>query len=412
VNILFIHNNFPGQFKHLAQHFCDAAANKVVAIGLETAPVFKQNSIPQLLSIPYQLPRAVTPAMHHYLHSIEAAVLKGQAVAKVLLRLRERGFTPDITFAHIGWGEALYFKDVFPEQPLVGYAEFYYRATGADVGFDPALPEVTLDDRLRIRTRNAVSLLSMADCDALISPTAWQKSLFPAEFQSKISVIHEGIDAGHVHPDDNASFTLANGKVLRKSDEVVTFTARNLEHYRGFHIFMQAVEEICKRRPNCHILLTGGDDVSYGQKAPHGTTYRQMMLEKVKIDPARVHFLGNIPYAQHLQMLQVSSAHVYLTYPFVLSWSFLEAMASACVIVASDTAPVKEVLQHEHNGLLVNFFDFKKIADSVDRIFNAPNRLRHLGTSARADIVANYALKQSLLKYDSLTRQLLKKNDD
>lgn len=410
MNILFIHNNFPGQFKHLANVYAQDPSNRVVAIGRKTAPVFKAPPNPKITSIGYKIPREITPKMHHYLRNMESCVLSGQEVAKILFELKKKGFVPDITYAHIGWGEVQYFKDVYPDKPLVGYTEFYYHSEGADVGFDPQYP-VTIDDRLRIRTRNAVSLLSMVDCDALISPTKWQKSLFPPEFQEKIKIIHEGIDTSQVKPDSKVKFTLPDGRVLRKTDEVVTFTSRSLEPYRGFHVFMQAVEEICKRRPNCHILLTGDDDVSYGRKAPEGTTYRQMALDKVKIDPSRVHFLGRVPYEQHLQMLQVSSAHVYLTYPFVLSWSFLEAMASECVIVGSNTPPVMEVLQHERNGLAVDFFDFKQIADTVDRVLDDPNRMKKLGKTARNDVIAHYELKQSLDQYANLSNSLINPNE-
>jgi len=409
MNVLFIHNNFPGQYKHLAHLFSLSPKNKVVAIGRTTAPVFKGTPNPKITSISYKIPREITPKMHHYLRNMESCVLSGQEVAKILFDLKKKGFVPDITFAHIGWGEVLYFKDVFPDKPLIGYTEFYYHAEGADVGFDPEFP-ITVDDKLRIRTRNSVSLLSMVDCDALVSPTNWQKNLFPKEFQDKINVIHEGIDISQIKADPKVKFDLPNGKVLKKTDEVVTFTSRSLEPYRGFHIFMKVVEEICKRRPNCHILLTGDDDVSYGRKAPEGTTYRKMMLEKVKIDPERVHFLGRIPYEQHLKMLQVSSAHVYLTYPFVLSWSFLEAMATECVLIGSDTTPVTEVLQNEHNGLLVNFFDHQQIADSVDRVMNDPKRMKHLGKAARKDVQSKYGLQHSLDQYATLINRVLKAN--
>src|SRR5262249_39707104 len=159
-------------------------------------------------------------------------------------------------------------------------------------------------------------------------PTIWQRSRYPAIYQPRISVIHEGVDTEIVKPDPNASITINDTLRLTAADEVVTYVSRNLEPYRGFHVFMRAIPEILKRRPNAYIVIVGGDEVSYGRAHISGKPYRQVMLEEVPVDPDRVHFVGKIPYNIYLQLLQVSGAHVYLTYPFVLSWSMIEAMAA------------------------------------------------------------------------------------
>lgn len=401
MNILFIHQNFPGQFRHLAGYLADNPQNRITAICQPQAP-----GHPKVLrKLVYQPARKPSAATHHYLRSMEGAVLNGQAVAKVLLQMKKRGYVPDIVIAHPGWGEALYVKDIFPDTPLLSHFEFYYHADGADVNFDPEFP-LALDDRLRIRTRNALHLLNLEACDAGISPTQWQKSLHPAQFHSKISVIHEGIDTTLVAPNFGQTFTLPNGTMLTRQQEVITYVARNLEPYRGFHIFMRAAQEICRRWPNVQIVIVGGDEVSYGRRLPEGLTYWQQMLREVSIDPSHVHFLGRISYADYLALLQISSAHVYLTVPFVLSWSVLEAMSAGCLVIGSDTAPVREVLRHGENGLLVDFFSPQQIADAVDETLSHPDRMQSLRKAAQQTIIENYEVQQSLVAYLKIINSL------
>lgn len=353
----------------------------------------------------YARAREVHAGAHHYLSGTERAILNAQGVARACNTLRARKFEPDIVIGHAGWGETLYIKDVFPKAKLINYFEFFYQATGADTGFDPEFP-VSVDDHLRIRTKNAVNLLCLDSCDAGVSPTHWQHGTYPKEYANKISIIHEGIDVDQAMPDTSVRFSLNNGLELTKADEVVSYVARNLEPYRGFHVFMRAAEVICKRRPKAHILVIGGDEVSYGSSLPDGQTYRRKMLQEVTLDPSRVHFLGKVPYQRYLQALQVSSAHIYLTVPFVLSWSMMEAMAAECTIVASDTPPVTELIRDGENGLLVDFFCPEQIADQVDRVFGAPDRLPGLGRQARQDILRSYTVKQSIKQYEALLNRL------
>lgn len=407
MNILFIHQNFPGQFRHLAGHLATNPQHRVMAICQPHAP--RLPLVPN--TITYQPARKLRRDAHPYLRSMEEGVLNGQAVAKVLLQLKKAAFIPDIVIAHPGWGEALYVKDVFPDIALLSFFEFYYHADGADANFDPEYP-LTLDGYARIRTRNALHLLNLTACDAGVSPMHWQKSLHPAAFHSHISVIHEGIDTDLVAPDPQQVFTLPNGKVLTKRDEVVTYVARNLEPYRGFHQFMRAVEEICRRRPEAEIVIVGGDDVSYGQRLPAGQTYRQKLLQEVSIDPMRVHFLGRIPYERYLALLQVSSAHVYLTVPFVLSWSMLEAMAAGCLVIGSDTAPVREVIEHGKNGWLVDFFSPKQMAEYVDKVFDHPDRMQSIRQAARQTIAGRYDVRRSLRDYQLVIESLVRLTED
>ena len=281
--------------------------------------------------------------------------LHGQAVARGLVDLQRKGFTPDAIVAHPGWGETLYAKEVFPHARLIHFCEWYYGQPGADMGFDPEFPSPE-GDALRIRARNAAQLVAFEASDRLVSPTAWQASRVPAAFRDRLSVIHDGIDTDLLRPDPGARIALGrDGVSLGPDDEVVTFVNRNLEPYRGYHSFMRALPEILRRRPRARAVIVGGSDTSYGAKPPEGRTWREIYLDEVRsaLDLSRVHFVGKVPYRDYVDLLRISAAHVYLTYPFVLSWSMLEAMALGCCIVGSATPPVEEVIRHGENGLLV-----------------------------------------------------------
>lgn len=397
MNILFVHQNFPGQYKHLAPFYAANPRNRVASIS-ERHPGRVPN-FPHIRHLLYETPKGSSPSTHQYLRGTEAAVRRGQAVVRVALDLRRDGFVPDVICAHPGWGEALYLKDVFPEARLLNFYEFYYHANGSDVGFDPE-SQPSLDDILRTRTRNATHLLSLASADWGLSPTVWQQSQFPPAFRAMISVIHDGIDTHAVRPDPNVVLKLEKqGLELSRKDEVITFVSRNLEPYRGFHIFMRALPEILRRRLKAHVLIVGGDEVSYGKAPGEGKNWRQVMMEEVgaELDMNRVHFLGKLPYPTFLKMLQVSSAHVYLTYPFVLSWSMLEAMSSGCLVIGSRTPPVEEVIVDGENGLLVDFFSPRQVAERIDEALNNPDRMEEVRQRARRTAVERYDLKSVCL---------------
>ncbi len=368
MRLLVIHQNFPGQFGHLVKAWAQRPGWDVRGLGRDTAP-----GLPGFDKLTrYRLARGGHPEQHHYLRQIETATLHGQAAARAMLELRKSGFTPDVILAHPGWGETLYAKDVFPDARLVHYCEWYYNADGADLGFDPEFP-ISFDDRARIRTWNALHTLNLTNCDAAVSPTHWQKSRHPEIFLPKITVQHEGIDTEHLGPDPNAWVKTPSGVVLKAGDPVITYVARNLEPYRGFHVFMRALEKIQRAHPTCHALIVGGDGVSYGRGPKNAKNWRERMLREVKLDASRTHFLGKLPYAEYLKVLRVSAAHVYLTYPFVLSWSLLEAMACGAPIVASDTAPVRELLPDPMKTMLTPFFDTLMIAERVATCLKSEN---------------------------------------
>ncbi|MBP8020703.1 MAG: glycosyltransferase, partial [Agitococcus sp.] len=338
MHILFVHQNFPAQFKHLAPALAKDPNNQVVAMTMRpNQPASWQG----VRLVAYGAKRQSTPNIHAWVTDIEAKVIRGEAAFHCAQALKASGFTPDVIIAHCGWGESLFLKDVWPQAKLAIYSEFYYHARGADVGFDPEFPSQITED-CRIRVKNLNNLLHFEVADAGLSPTHWQASTFPEPFRSKITVIHDGIDTQAITPNAAVSLSLntAHGAItLTRQDEVITFVARNLEPYRGYHIFMRALPEILRQRPHANVLIIGGDGVSYGKNAPNGQTWKEIFLREVReqLDMSRVFFLGQVPYPQFIGLLQLSRVHIYLTYPYVLSWSLLEAMSAGCTIIASDT---------------------------------------------------------------------------
>ena len=401
MKLLFCHQNFPGQYKHIAPAMAHRPGVEAVAIGeaVNLDRINREALPPALRLIPYDTPRGASAETHHYIRGFEGHVRRGQQVARTAVALAQEGFVPDLIIAHPGWGETLFLKDVFPRTPLLAFSEFFYRARGSDVGFDPEYP-ITFDDHCRVRVKNATLILSLEAADWIVSPTAWQARQLPALFADRLSVIHDGIDTTRVRPDPEARLALARDQqVLTPGDEVITFVNRNLEPYRGFHIFMRALPEIQRRRPQARVVILGGDEVSYGKALPDGQTYRQHLLAELgdRVDLSRVHFLGRIPYAQFLAVLQISAVHVYLTYPFVLSWSMLEAMAAGCLVIGSNTKPVTEVIEDGKTGLLVDFFDQEGLADRIDQVLSHPDRMQTIRDRARAAIVAGYDLHSQCL---------------
>ena len=397
MKLLLVHQNFPGQYKHLAARFGADPGVQVVAIG-EQDNLSKRPDIPGVQRLAYRVAREVGKEIHPYLRNIEAAVLRGQAVARIAMQLRAKGFVPDLICAHPAWGEALYLREIFPDSRILAFFEFYYLSQGADMGFDPEFP-ATLDDHLRIRTWNMVQQSSFFSADAGITPTRWQASVYPAEFQAKMNIIHDGIDTDTLRPNPAARFPLSDGRFLTRSDEVISFISRGLEPYRGFHIFMRALPDLMRRRPNAQIVIVGGDIPSYGRRPKDAANWREYLLREVgdKIDPNRLHFVGKIPYPAFVSLLQISRAHVYLSYPFVLSWSMLEAMAAGAPVIASRTPPVTEFIRHETNGLLFDFFDRQALVEAVCRALDDADLSQALTRSARQTIVEGYDLERVCL---------------
>jgi glycosyltransferase involved in cell wall biosynthesis len=399
MKILLIHQNFPGQYKHLAPALV-AQGHEVVAL---TCKVKEPQTWKGVRIIPYEIKGASSPKIHPWLADFETKIIRATSCYRGAKGLKAQGFEPDVICAHHGWGESMFLKDVWPTARLGLYCELYHLTEKPFLNFDPEFASKNTEgDVLRIRLKNLNNRLHEEIMDAGISPTRFQAGTFPEAWQERITVAHDGIDTAAVRPNPNARLSIDGTLTLTRDEEVITFINRNLEPYRGYHIFMRALPEILRKRPNAHVVLLGGDEVSYGAKPPQGQTWKQIFIDEVRgriPTPhwSRVHFLGRVPYDRFLAMMQVSTAHVYLTYPFVLSWSLLEAMSAECAILASDTDPVREVMTEGETGLMVDFFDKEALVERLCALLDdAPLRAR-LGANARRFVQENYDLQKVCL---------------
>lgn len=379
MKVLFIHQNFPGQFVHLAGQLARQRGNQVWALSMH------QQAVPEGVSVRhYQLLRTAVAQTHPLLQDQEAKVLRAEACAAAAMQLKREGFVPDVIYAHPGWGEALLIKEVFPQARLIVYCEYYYALEGQDVGFDPEIPALTFQQRCQLRLRNSTNLLSLDLADAAIAPTRWQQSTYPKVWHDKIHVIHDGINMASLQPNPATSLHLAANAyhdelVLRHGMEVISYVARNLEAVRGFHQFMRLLPEVQDARPAAHAVIIGGDGLSYGGPAPDGQSWKDYLLAEVgpRLDWRRVHFVGKVPYQAYLDLLNVSKVHAYWTTPFVLSWSLLEAALHGVPVLASDTEPVAEFAELLGIGGH-GFFDRPAFAaDMVKRLAAKPARRKN-----------------------------------
>ncbi|NEQ97046.1 MAG: glycosyltransferase [Cyanothece sp. SIO2G6] len=387
MRILLLHPNFPAQFRHLATALAQDPHHEVVF-----ATARRDRQLPGVQKLIYPPIEALKQPPYPGLGTVTKAVATGERVYVMVDQLKRQGFVPDVVLGHSGWGPTLFLKDLFPKAELICYMEWFYRAHGSDFDFVPGQTR-TYQKEATLRLKNVPFLVDLYSCDRALTPTHWQHQQFPPEFQPKITVRHDGIDTRFFCPNPKASRIWPNLKLdLTHAGEIVTYVARGMEPYRGFPQFMEAVSQLQQRRSQCHVIVVGSDRVAYGTPRTDGKTYRQAMLEQFEFDRDRLHFTGHLDYAAYLRVLQASTVHVYLTYPFVLSWSMLEAMATGCALVASRTPPVQEVIDHGINGLLVDFFDVAVLVDQIAFLLDHPTERQHLGQTARQTVVDHYDL--------------------
>lgn len=398
---LFIHQNFPGQLGHMAQTLMQAGHN-VQAIA-DTG-----RDVPGVLVHRYAIQRQKSFGAA-LMPNLQAQMQRAITIAQTMQQLKQAGYRPDTIIAHPGWGEALFCKDIWPQAKLVIFSEWFYSTTGADTNFDPEFADDNDEQTaMNVRLKNTVHLHAYHAADAIFAPTQWQKNQVPAPYRRKVRVVPDYIDTRAVRPNPKASISLYKAKqTFKVGDEVITFVNRNLEPYRGFHVFMRALPDILQARPHAHAILVGGESVSYGKKHPSGQIWKNILLQEVgaRLPLERVHFVGKVPYSAYLHLLQVSACHVYLTYPFVLSWSCLEAMAAGCAMVASSTPPVQEFIKNNTNGLLVDFFNTRQLANTVIKVLATQNSpaMQAMRQQARQSIIT-YCNPQTIA---SMRKQLL-----
>lgn len=395
MKILFVHQNYPGQFLHLAPEL-QRRGHEVFA--LTDATNTREIRVPHAKYA--YTPQKIDASLSRLGRNYTLMSDRGVVAARSALNLRDKhDYHPDVVFAHSGWGESLFLKQVWPRAKLIVYAEFYYNGEGADIGFDQEFSTPSFDQVMIAQGRAAYLTQSIVHADGALSPTHFQADTHPALLRQQIEVIHDGVDTAVLAPNPKATFTLPNGQILAAGDEVLTFVNRNLEPYRGYHIFMRALPAILRARPKAQVVIVGGDDVSYGQPAPDGQTWKDVFLNEVRdqLDMGRVHFMGKVPYAQFVNLLHVSRAHAYLTYPFVLSWSSIEAMAAGCHLVASDTAPVREAMTHGQTATLVDFFDVAGWSRALIDALANPEKYEPLRRAARQHAITRYDLRSFCL---------------
>ncbi|WP_255106581.1 MULTISPECIES: glycosyltransferase family 4 protein [unclassified Synechococcus] len=403
MNLLVVHHGFPGQYTHLIKLLCREGGHRIVGLGLRQKPT----GIPaEVRYVPYQLRRGNTKGIHGLVRETETKVIRAQPCAEQALRLRQAGFMPDLICAHPGWGESLFLKDIWPNVPMLTYQEFFYNSSGSDVDFDPEFKQDhSWEYAATIRMKSANVLMSLEASDWCLTPTQFQYNSYPEHWRARISIIHDGIDTEQAVPlTDPAPLTLPGGITLQPGTPLVTFVNRTLEPYRGCHTFLRAIPQLQQLMPEARVVIVGRTEgVSYGSACPTGE-WKDRFLSEIEghYDASKIHFVGHLPYASYLHLLQLSRCHVYLTYPFVLSWSLLEAMSAGCAVVGSATAPVQEVVQDGVNGLLVDFFRPNDLATAMAELLAHPERGQLLGREARRTVVERYSLARCLPRQRAL----------
>lgn len=386
-DVLFVHNNFPAQFGFIAKKL-HAEGHRVAAIASETGRAFDG-----LTLVKWGSRRGTTEGILPAAVRAEADLIRGAAAAQAALKLSQDGFDPALIVGHPGWGETTYMREIFPNARQVAYAEYYYRSKGGDVGFDPEFSPARDKDPHELYAKNAGMAMAFAEADAIVSPTPFQASLLPEVFRERTHIIHEGVDTAVVKRHPSAKLTMGNGKVIDGSRPLVTLINRRFEPLRGFHIFMRALPRLMAAVPDADVVVIGADeDGGYGKPAGKGATWGQRLFAEVadRVDRDRIHFVGRVPHALMIEALSLSSAHVYYTYPFVMSWSLLEAMATECLVLGSDTPPVRDAITPGVDGILNDFFDVEALSDAMIEACRNPDKFTEMRKAARQTIIRRY----------------------
>ena len=351
MRLLLVHQNFPGQFRQLAPHL-ESRGHELVAICSHQRPVALKGRV-----LRYGEPEklAGVPLGTQLWHDGQQ---RSMAVAKLAQALAAEGWKPDRILGHSGWGETMGLSAIWPDVPQILWPELWVRPEHGGYGVDPLKPNVTLESQLDQLGRNAMTRAALADASAWVMPTVHQANSLPKEFcDHRLHVIHEGIDTQLAKPNPAVNFVL-RGVTINRSVPTITLVNRNLERLRGFDVFMRALPAILARHPHVRVLIVGDNEPGYGGEGG-AMSLRERMLKELdgQLDLDRIHFLGRIPHPQLMAVLQASWVHVYFSFPFILSWSLIEAMACGCSIIGSEGMPVSEVIQDGVEGILIPMND-------------------------------------------------------
>lgn len=385
--VLFVHSNFPAQFRDLASDLV-ARGVECAAIGARTAP-----GLPGVKLMTWANEKGSTPGILPLATRAEADFIRGRAALDAAFALKAEGFVPDLIVGHPGWGETVFLGEPFPQARRILFSEYFYKGRGGDIDFDEEFIPTTLESILGGTAKNAVLSLALTQADAIVCPTRFQADTHPSVFQRRIRLIHEGVDTNAIRPAPPRPLVLPDGLRIEPGAPLITHVNRHLEPLRGLHVFLRALPRLQAEVPDAQVLIVGSEsERGYGGSPPGGGSWKAACLAGVedRLDMSRVRFLGRLPHAQMLAALRASTAHVYYSYPFVLSWSLLEAMASGCYVIGSDTAPVRDALADGVNGRLLDFFDVDGLSEALIDACRRPAAFGELRAAARATAVERF----------------------
>lgn len=385
--VLFVHSNFPAQFRDLARDLV-ARGVECAAIGAVQAP-----GLPGVRLFRWSNTKGSTPGIFPLATRAEADFIRGRAALDAALALKAEGFEPDLIIGHPGWGETVFLGEAFPAARLIAFSEFFYKGRGADIDFDVEFISPTLETILGGTAKNAVLSLSLTGADAIVCPTEFQAGTHPDIFRSRIRLIHEGVDTDAIRPGAPREVVLPNGATIRPGTPLITHVNRHLEPLRGLHILLRALPRLQAEVPDAQVLIVGSEETrGYGGSPPDGRSWKARCLDGLegRLDLSRVHFTGRMAHADMLAALRLSTAHVYYSYPFVLSWSLIEAMASGCYVIGSDTAPVRDAVVDGESGRLLPFFDVDALSEALIDACRRPDAFADQRAAARATAVERF----------------------
>ena len=400
MHILFVHQNFPAQFGPFAFRLAETPGYRCTFVSQKLDEVYRG-----VRCLKYGTRGGATNATNFLSRTFENGVWHAAGVHESLVAAPE--IRPDLIVGHSGFGSTIFLRDLYPGVPIVNLFEYFYRVAGADMDFRPDFPAQPLD-RHRARTRNAMILLDLDNCDLGYCPTAWQLSRFPTEYRAKLRPLFDGVDTNLWKPDPTAPRIVGN-RILPPGMKLVTYVSRGMESMRGFDLFVKVAKRICDRRADVMFAVVGSDRVCYGgdERFTGGKTFKDWVLAQDAYDLSRIVFTGSLPEAELARLLAASDLHLYFTVPFVLSWSMVNAMSCGAVVLASDTAPVRELIVHGKTGLLAPFFDVEGFAEQANRVLDDPAGHAPLGRAAAELIREKYSLDVSLPKFLTLCNEAM-----
>lgn len=401
MHVLFVHQNFPAQFGQVAAWWAQTRGGRSTFVSSKSPA-----TIPGVEHIQYPIAGGARESNHFCSRTFENQIWNTAGLYQALKQRPD--IQPDLIVAHSGFVSSLFLRELYPQTPHLGYFEFFYHPRGSDMDFRSDLPQLPPASLLRARARNAQLLLDLHNCDAGYSPTQFQRSQMPAEYQSKLHTIFDGIDTKFWSRQTSGPRTIC-GLTFPAGSRFVTYVSRGFESIRGFDIFLQVADKICRARPDTHVLVVGEDRICYGgdDAFTEGKSFKQWAIDKYQPDLTRIHFLGRVAPSDLVHIFSISDLHMYLTGPFVLSWSLFNAMSCGCTVLASDTAPVRELVESGETGLLADFFDVDGLTHAALKVLADPGEFTYLGRQGRYQIETNYRLEVCLTRMEELFRQVV-----